>query len=242
MRFLVFADRNFKEIFRDPLSIGLGVIMPAVFLVLFISIGKNAPLEIFTAHALTPGVIVFSFTFLTMFSAILLSKDRQSAFLTRLLTTPLRPIDFILAYSIPFLPVALLQIAVCSIIGLLFGMTLHWSALLALVVLIPMSVTCVGLGMVIGSLCTENQVAGIGSVVIVAGSLFSGAWMDLNMVGGVLKMMGNILPFAHAVDATRAILKGSSFDAFAYSLYWVLGYTVCVFALGVFSFRWKTQR
>jgi ABC-2 type transport system permease protein len=242
MRFFALADRNLKEIYRDPLSIGLGVIMPVVFLMLFISIGRNAPIEAFTPNALTPGIIVFSFAFLTMFSAILLSKDRQSEFLTRLLTTPLRPIDFILAYSIPFIPIAFLQIAVCFTVGILFGITLNFNVLVSLVVLIPMAFACIGIGMVIGSLCTENQVAGIGSMVIVVASLFGGAWMDLKMVGGVFNAVGYILPFAHAIDATRAILKGTDFGVIASNLYWVIGYTICFFALGILSFRWKTKR
>lgn len=242
MRFLALAARNLKELYRDPLSISLGVIMPAVLLVLFISLGRNAPIEIFTPNALTPGIIVFSFAFLTMFSAILLSKDRQSEFLTRLLTTPLRPIDFILAYSIPFIPIAFLQIAVCFAMGMLFGITLNFSVLVSLLVLIPMAVTCIGIGMVIGSLCTENQVAGIGSMVIIAGSLFGGAWMDLKMIGGVFKEVGYILPFAHAIDASRAILKGYDFGDIVLDLLWVLGYAVVFFVLGVFCFQWRTKR
>lgn len=242
MKFLVFAGRNFKELYRDPISISLGIIMPSVLLVLFISIGKKVPINIFTPISLAPGIIVFSFTFLTMFSAMLLTKDRQSAFLTRLLTTPLKPIDFIIAYSIPFLLVAFLQITVFYIIGILFGITLNCNMLLSLIVLVPISITCISIGFLIGSLCTENQVAGIGSVFIIIASLFGGGWMDLNMVGGVFKIVGYILPFSHAIDATRAILIGLPLRTITNNLYWVIGYTLCFFVLGVFSFKWKTRR
>ncbi len=115
MRFLSLASRNLKEIYRDPLAIAWGMVFPAVLMPAIISIGKNAPLEIFTANALTPAVAVFSFGFLTLFSAIILAKDRESAFLTRLLTTPLTATDFILAYILPFLPIAILQIIIWSI-------------------------------------------------------------------------------------------------------------------------------
>lgn len=242
MRFIFFADRNLKEIIRDPVSISLGVFMPAVLLVLFISIGKKAPLEIFTVTSLTPGLIVLSFTFLTMFAAMLLAKDRQSAFLSRLLTAPLRPVDFILAYSVPFMPVAFIQAAVCFAVGVLFGMSLNMGVLLSLVVLVPTAIACIGIGMVIGSLCTENQVAGIGSIFITAASLFGGAWMDLELVGGIFKFLGNILPFSHAINATRAIINGSSVPSIAGDLLWVVGYAVCFFVLGNIAFRWKTKR
>ncbi|WP_199794822.1 NUDIX hydrolase [Paenibacillus faecalis] len=84
-----FAGRNRKEIFRDPLSIILGIALPLLLLVVFTTIEKNAPLDTFKVENLTPGLIVFSFAFLMMFSALLIAKDKQSAFLTRLFASPL---------------------------------------------------------------------------------------------------------------------------------------------------------
>ena len=231
-----------KEVYRDPLSISLGVAMPAAMLVLFVTIGKNTALDIFTPIALAPAVAVFSFAFLTMFSAVLLTRDRQTAFLTRLLTTPLRPREFILAYTIPFLPAALLQIVACFAVAAVFGINLDLSIAASLIVLVPAAITCIGLGMLVGSLCTENQVAGIGSVVIVVASLFGGAWMNLREIGGVFEAIGYALPFAHAIDATRAIIKGARLSDVRSDLYWLFAYTVAFYTLGVFSFAWRTKR
>jgi len=226
MKFLSLANRNMKEIYRDPVSILLGVAMPVILLALFASISKNVPIPQFTVQALTPGIIVFSFSFLTMFSAILLSKDRQSAFLTRLLASPLKPIGFILAYSLPFIPIALLQIIICLIVAVILGFSLNLLLfLLSPMVLIPVAFACIGVGMILGSLLTENQVAGAGSFVIIISSLFGGAWMDLNVVGGVFKNIGYALPFAHAIDATRAIYTGAALIGIASNIYWVVSYT-----------------
>ncbi|MBE0447997.1 MAG: ABC transporter permease [Actinobacteria bacterium] len=241
MRFLSLAGRNIKEVYRDPVSMILGVAMPAALLLLFSSIGKDAPLDAFTADNLTPGVTVFSFGFLTMFSAMLLAKDRQSAFLTRLLIAPLKSTDFILAYMLPFLPVAILQTAVCFAIGAILGITLDLSIALALVVLFTVAVACIGIGMILGSFFTENQVAGAGSLVIISISLFGGVWMDLKTVGGIFESVGYALPFAHAIDAARAILKGSGLGGVTTEFYWIIGYTLVFFLLGVFSFRWRTK-
>jgi ABC-2 type transport system permease protein len=242
MRFLSLANRNMKEIYRDPVSILLGVAMPVILLALFVSISKNAPIPQFTVQALTPGIIVFSFSFLTMFSAILLSKDRQSALLTRLLASPLKPIGFILAYSLPFIPIALLQIIICLIVAVILGFSLNMLLfLLSLMVLIPIAFACIGVGMILGSLLTENQVAGAGSFVIIISSLFGGAWMDLNMVGGVFKNIGYALPFAHAIDATRAIYTGAALIGIASNIYWVVGYAILFLIAGIFSFSWKIK-
>jgi len=237
MKFLFLTGRNLKEIYRDPLSVGLGIVMPAVLLVLFISI------DIFPVELLTPGVIVFSFAFLTMFSAILLAKDRESAYLTRLQGTPLEPVDFILAYSLPFIPVALLQIIVCLLVGMFFGMDINiYYFLASLVIILPMAATCIGIGMVLGSLCTENQVSGLGSAIVIIASLFGGAWMDLEMVGGIFHSVGYSLPFAHAIDASRAVLQGSSFADISNHLIWVIGYFIFFFIAGIVAFNWKTKK
>lgn len=143
MRFIELAIRNIKEVYRDPLSISLGVAMPAVLIVLFASLGKKTVIDIFTENMLSPAITVFSFGFLTMFSAMLLAKDRQSALLARLLTTPLKSSDFILAYILPFIPIAILQITVCFATGALFGIMFNGSVGLAFFVLLLMAVACI---------------------------------------------------------------------------------------------------
>jgi ABC-2 type transport system permease protein len=242
MRFLTLTSRNIKEIYRDPVSITLGVAMPAILLVLFVSIGKNAPVEVFTPNSLTPAVAVFSFGFLTLFSSMLLAKDRESAFLSRLLTAPLKPTDFILSYTLPFLPIALLQIAVCFTVGIIYGVTLNLSILLALFILFIMSIACIGIGMIIGSLFSEKQAPGLASGVIIIISLFGGVWMNLKMVGGVFAAIGYALPFAYAIDTTRAVLNGYELGSIAITLYLIIGYTLIFFILGVLCFRWRTKR
>ncbi len=242
MKFMSLAGRNIKEILRDPLSLVMGIALPALMLLLFTSIGTGVRLEIFAPVMLTPAVIVFGFAFLIMFSSIVLAKDRQSAFLTRLLTAPLRPVDFILAYSLPYLPIALIQIVVIYAVSLPLGMTVSVAILPALAIMLVTAVACIGIGMVLGSLCTENQAAGFGSVIIVVVSLFSGAWMDLDMVGGVFARIGYALPFAHAIRASREILSGATMAQVMPDLWWVIIYAAVLSVAGVLAFRFKTRR
>ncbi|NLY37949.1 MAG: ABC transporter permease [Firmicutes bacterium] len=243
MRFLSLAGRNIKEIYRDPAAVIMGVIMPAVLLLLFASMGQGAaPVDIFTVDGLTPAVTVFSFGFLTLFSAMLLARDRESAFLTRLLIAPLKATDFILAYMLPFLPVAALQIVVCLTAGSLMGMKAGFSWAPFLVVMFILAVACIGIGMILGSLFSVNMAPPAGSLVVVIIGLFGGVWMPLKQVGGIFGAVGYALPFAHAVDAARAIVKGAGMGDITVELYWLLGYTVLFFLLGVFFFRWKTKQ
>jgi ABC-type multidrug transport system permease subunit len=48
----------------------------------------------------------------------------------------------------------------------------------------------------------------------------------------------NALPFAHALYAARDVMvHGVGFSDIAIDFYWVLGYTMAFFVLGVFLFR-----
>lgn len=240
MKLIGLAERNLKEISRDPVSMILGLFMPIVFLFLFTSINKRLPIDLFTPQSLTPAVIVFGYGFYIMFAATLLAKDRQSAFLIRLYTTPLRPSDFILSYILPFFPMLLLQTVLCFVCGILMGASfVNIGA--ALVVFLLLGITCISLGVLMGALLTVGQVSAVGSLFITVISLMSGAWMDLKLVGGVFEQIGYAMPFAHAIDATRAILKGGSLGAESTPLLLLGGYAIASTILAVLAFR-RTMR
>lgn len=74
--------------------------------------------HLFEIDTITPRITVFGLSFMILFSATLVAKDRESAFLQRLYTTPLRGIEFILGYMFPILPIALGQGLLCgSLLG-----------------------------------------------------------------------------------------------------------------------------
>ncbi len=238
MRFAELAIRNFKEMWRDPISMGLEIGIPAGFLVIFWALGRSMRDESFLVPSmLVPGIAVFGFTFLLMFSAVVLARDRESALLSRLLVAPLKPHDFILSYSLPYIPLVILQILLCFGIGALLGLEVTGNTGLAFLILLIMGICSVELGMILGLLFAVNQVSGVGSAIITLVAVLGGIWIDLGTIGGVFYGIGNALPFAHAIDAARAVIIGADFSSIATDVYWVLGYTVVFFALGTFLFR-----
>jgi ABC-2 type transport system permease protein len=238
MRFAELAIRNFKEMWRDPISMGLEIGIPAGFLVIFWALGRSMGDESFlTTTMLVPGIAVFGFAFLLMFSAMTLARDKEGALLSRLLTAPLKPRDFILAYSLPYIPMVILQIAVCFGIGALLGLEVLGNAGLVFLILLVMGICCVELGMILGLLFNVNQASGVGSVIITLVALLGGIWIDIEAIGGVFYDVGNALPFAHAIGAARDVMIGAGFSSIATDFYWVLGYTLAFFALGTFLFR-----
>lgn len=236
MRMLTFAKRNVKEILRDPLSIAFGLGFPIVLILLLSAIQANVPVPLFEIAHLTPGVTVFGLSFITLFSATLISKDRSSSLLRRLYTTPMKPSDFIIGYTLPIVPMAIMQCVICYVVAIILGLDLTVNVLFAVLFIIPVALLYIALGLLCGSVLTDKQVGGVCGAILTNGSAWlSGIWFDLDLVGGAFKSVSYLLPFVHAVDMERAVLAGNFADIFPH-LWWVLGYAITFFALAVFCF------
>lgn len=236
MRMLTFAKRNLKEILRDPLTLFFGLGFPLVLIGLLSLIQANIPVPLFEIDYLTPGITVFGLSFITLFTATIISKDRSSSLLQRLYTTPLTALDFILGYTLPIIPIALAQSIVCYVAALALGLEWSVNILLALLLNIPVSLLYIAMGLLFGSILGDKQVGGIcGALLTNLSAWLSGVWFDLDLVGGVMKKIANLLPFVHAVEMGRAIIDGSYTAIFPH-LWWVLGYTVALSAAAVWLF------
>ena len=219
MRMLTFAGRCAREILRDPLNLFFGLGFPLVLLLLLSSLQANIPVPLFEIHALTPGITVFGLSFLTLFSATLVARDRESAFLQRLYTTPLTAGDFILGYMLPLLPIALGQSAICYLFAIPLGLSVNVNILFALLGILPMAVFNIALGLLCGSLLGVKQVGGIcGALLTNLSAWLSGVWFDLELVGGAFEKIAHALPFWHAVELEKALLSGSFASAASHLL------------------------
>lgn len=233
---ITFSKRVAKEILRDPMTLFFGLAFPLVLLFLLSAIQANIPVALFEIQHLAPGIAVFGLSFITLFSATLLSRDRSSALLQRLYTTPMTPADFLLGYTLPFLPMALAQTAVCYMAALPMGLKPTVNIVYAVVLMIPTAILYIALGLLFGSVLRDKQVGGIcGALLTNVSAWLSGIWFDLELVGGVFSKVAHMLPFVHAVKAARAVLNGDFAGLFP-SLFWVMGYGAAVLALAIFLF------
>ena len=236
MRMMTFAKRCTKEILRDPLNLAFGLGFPLVLLVLLSAIQANVPVELFEINTLTPGITVFGLAFITLFSATLVAKDRESALLQRLYTTPLIAIDFIIGYMLPLLPIALGQSVICYLFAIPLGLTVSIQIVYAVIGLIPMAVFNIALGLLFGSILGVKQVGGIcGALLTNVSAWLSGVWFDLKLVGGFFEKLAYALPFVHASEMEKALCSGK-FEMAASHLLPVLLYAAFATAAAVWCF------
>ncbi len=235
-RVIVLSTRTFKEILRDPLNLCFGLGFPLVLIFLLTAIQANIPVPMFELSHLTPGITIFGLSFMSLFSAVLLSKDRESAFLQRLYTTPLKASDYIAGYILPLLPMAVAQSIICYLVAIILGLNVTVTIVYAILFNLPVSLFYIALGLMCGSIMNSKQVGGIcGALLTNVSAFLSGIWFDVELVGGAFQKIANLLPFIHAVELERAVLNGAYSNLFPH-IWWVLGYTAAALLGAVLLF------
>ena len=236
MKMITYAKRCTKEIIRDPMNLCFGFVFPLVLIFLLNTIQSNIPATIFEIDTLTPGMTIFGLSFITLFSATLIAKDRETAFLQRLYTTPLSGWDFILGYMLPLLPISIAQTILCYLFALPFGLTVRTHILYAIIGIIPMAIFNISFGLLCGSLFNVKQVGAIcGALLTNLSAWLSGVWFDLNLVGDTFKKIAWLLPFVHAAEMEKALFNGNIQEA-AQHLLPVISYAFLITVIAVMCF------
>ena len=242
MRMFTFAKRCSKEILRDPINLGFGLGFPLVLLLLLSSLQANIPVSLFEIDTLTPGITVFGLSFMTLFSATLIAKDRESSLLQRLYTTPLTGLDVILGYMFPLIPIAVGQTAVCYLFAIPLGLTVRVNIVYAIIGIVPMAIFNISLGLLCGSVLGVKQVGGIcGALLTNLSAWLSGVWFDLELVGGAFEKIAYMLPFVHAAQMEKALFAGQFQTALDHVLP-VLLYSAVITTVAVLCFLGQMKK
>ena len=225
-----------KEILRDPLNLIFGLGFPIVLLILLSAIQNNIPVKLFEIESLTPGITVFGLSFMTLFSATLVARDRESALLQRLYTSPLKAADFIVGYMLPIIPIAIAQCAICYLVAIILGLSVTANILHAILMIIPFAIFQIALGLLCGSVLNVKQVGGVcGALLTNLTAWLSGVWFDLELVGGSFRKIANMLPYVHAVELERAMINGDYSELLPHVCV-VIGYTIVITIGAILAF------
>jgi ABC-2 type transport system permease protein len=186
-----------------------------------------------------PGMAIFGLMILITSAGGIMVRDKTKGFLSRMLTTPARPWDFILGYTLPFVPVIIISVVIYLGVGVLMGLSIIGNFGLAFLIFFIMGVCCLGIAMILGTLAkTEDQASGIPWVFIVPLAMISGAWWPVEQMPAAVESTAEALPFLHAMDASREIITANaSFTAILPDFYWLIGWTIVLFAAGIILFR-----
>lgn len=234
-----FALRNTKEIIRDPLTMFFGIAFPVLIMLLLSLIQANIPVDMFRISTLAPGITVFGLSFISLFSAMLIARDRCTSFLLRMFASPVTAMDFLLGYLMPLLPMAFAQIACAYLVAFLLGLPVTLSILVAALVGTLCSLLFIAIGLLCGTLLNDKQVGGVcGALLTNLTAWLSGIWFSVDIAGGAFSAIAHALPFYHAVEACRAAAIGAYADMWPH-LGIAMAWTAAVMALAVACFGRK---
>lgn len=246
-----FTSRNTKEILRDPLSyifcLGFPLVMLIVLSLVNESIPPEAGMTMFRIDSLSGGIAVFGQTFVMLFTAITVAKDRSGAFLVRMYATPMTSSDFIAGYILPMLLISLIQnvitYAVSYVIALITDVALNPLGLLvSMVSILPSAVMFIGFGLLFGTLFNEKAAPGVCSIIISLGSFLGAIWFDADGTGGVMLTICKCLPFYYCTKTARsAMALEFGFEKFLLPLIIVLACAAVLSIVASAVFRTKMK-
>lgn len=237
MRIINFAKRNFKEIIRDPLSIIFSVLLPLFLLFIFKQI--NIPSESYELQNFTPGIVVFGFSFITLFTAMLISKDRTSSLLIRLGISPMKPIEYILGYMLSIIPLILIQNVLFFILAIVLGLSFSINIIWAILISIVIAILFITIGIILGSLFSEKASSGISSIVVQLVCFTSGMYFPRELLGDVFSKICEYLPFESCVTIIKGIMNANLESITIRNIIVFLVYTIIMFTISIIVFRKK---
>lgn len=201
-----FASRNIKELVRDPLGAAFAILLPLFLLFVFRQF--DIPNEAYLPENFTPGIIVFAFSFLTLFESTLVSRDRTTALMTRLSVSPMKRAEYVLGYLLSTLPIALLQCLLITAAGVAFGLPMRVRVLLAIPAALPAAVLFALFGVFIGNIVSDKAAPGVSSVIVQLVCFTSGMYFPKELVGKGFAAVCDLLPFGVCLDLIRAAVSG----------------------------------
>ena len=237
LRTLNFAKRNFKEIIRDPLSLVFAVILPLFLLFIFQQF--DIPNESYRLENFTPGIVVFGFSFITMFTAMLISKDRTTSLLIRLGISPMRAREYIFGYMLSIVPIILMQNVLFFILAIVLGLSFSTNILWAILVSVIVAILFIATGIIIGSISSEKGASGISSIVVQLVCFTSGMYFPRETLGTVFGKICEFLPFESCLTILKGIMNGAVETITTRNIVIFSIYTIAVLVVSVMIFNKK---
>ena len=235
MRMINFAKRNFKELIRDPLSLVFEIFLPLFLLFIFQQF--DIPADNYKLENFTPSIILFGFSFITLFSATLISKDRTSSFLIRLGISPMKSSDFILGYILSLLPIVLIQNILFFLVAIMMGLEFSINILFTILVSMIVSILFISLGILIGSLVSEKGTGGLGSIIVQLVCFTSGMYFPKEVMGNIFIVICKILPFEACLNIIQGTLHNDYSNLSLTHIIVFLIYFITILLLSIIVFK-----
>lgn len=233
------AVRVLRQLRRDPRTVAMLLVVPSVLMTLLRYVFDSKR----EFSSVAPALLgIFPFLLLFLITSIATLRERTSGTLERLMTTPMAKASLLSGYALAFGAVAVLQVAVTTMVCLLLGLTVHGALFWLLLVTLADALLGVGLGLLASAFAsTEFQAIQMMPLVVLPQLLLCGLFQPRDDMATVLRWAADVLPVTYAVDALQRVAASTTVGSDLVRDFAVLGgFVVTSLGLAALSLRRST--
>jgi len=237
---LATAARVLTQLRRDPRTIALLLVVPAVLVTILYGVLDDSG-----AFDRVGAPLVGLFPFITMFlvTSITMLRERTTGTLERLMTMPMAKMDLLGGYGLAFALVASVQALITSIVAFgLLGLDVAGSEALVVLLAILNAVLGMALGLLVSAFAqTEFQAVQFMPAFVMPQLLLCGLFAPRDEMAPVLEAASYALPLTYAYDAlNRVATEGSLGGDGRIDVIVVIAATILSLALGAATLKRRT--
>lgn len=233
--------RQMKRFVRARSRVFATIVQPLFFLFILgfgFNIATFPGLQGNFLHFFAPGIVAMSILLSSMFTGVAVLWDRRFGFLQEVLVAPVSRLSIVIGMTLGGATVGLLQGFIIFVISLALGISIAGpgNLLLAVLIMILLSFTAVGFGLIMASLMRDFEGFQVIMNLILMPLLFlSSAFFPVSSSPSWLKVITFANPLFYMVDGLRGSLTGAN-NVFSPLPELGLIASMCVIVMGVGSY------
>ena len=211
----VVAYRDLLAFVRDRARVAASITFPLLFLAIFGAgfnnvIGQMAP-GVDLLRFMYPGILCMAVLTSALSAGLSIVTDREDGFLREILVAPLARSGIVLGKAAGAAAVALVQALLLLLVAPVVGVTLSLAIVVRLVpIVVLLSVTLSGLGIVIGSFLRSQQGFQMILQLLVFPMVFlAGVFYPVDTLPLWMEVLSKVNPVTYGVDAIRQVFLGA---------------------------------
>lgn len=234
------ARRVLRQLWHDPRTLAMLALVPTMLMILLRYVFSDQG----RFNHFAPILLgLFPFTIMFLVTSVATLRERRSGTLERLMTMPMRKLDFLLGYGIAFGLVALVQVGIVTLVTETWlGLTIVGSLWSLILVALLSSVLGTGFGLCVSAFArTEFQAVQFMPLLVLPQVLLCGLFVPRPEMARWLQVISDVFPLSYTVEAMEDVTGHATLSGAAIrDLIVIAGCVILALILGAITLRRRT--